>query len=627
MNQNSTNKFLFIDIETNGLPLSYNKHYTDINNWPRIVQIAWIICDDKKEVITERCFIIKPIDFDIPDNVVKVHGITKQIALAKGLPIAFVLNLLEEESKDCTHFVAHNIAFDAPIIKAEFLRANVEFSLNDKTEICTMQSSIEYCGFTNNKYPKLEELYFKLFNKKPENLHDALQDIKYTKDCFFELYEKCVIRIDLYNSILPKLIPFRRNKHWGYCNKNKEIIIDYRYKMVSQFNNEYAIVTNDDGMQDYINIRDELITDFKYKYIDDFHGNIASVWKNYRHGFVNKNGEDIIPCKFEYCKSIIKNAGVVKRGEFYALVNDKGVFMSDFIYDNIIEYPLYDFYLKYDNTTDNLIIAKRNNIYVILDETCKERIVLNCSKVDQFSEGLAAVRDNVSGNWGYINNEGVLVIPYMYDEAKPFSEGIAFVKDGFLWLYIDKQNNILGSLSEYQFYYLRWEIEDCYPYNYSHYDAYLYRSGDTRFCNGLAKVVKNNKVGFINSKGEIVIPFIFDEANNFSENIASVSVNNLWGCIDINGNIIIPFKYKYIYRFHLGQARVITDHFPHPYRGQVQFMSIIDTSGKIVYSHDNIIYKLENGLYGINKIDNSIPGIYNERIDFIDMNGNEYFED
>ena len=60
MNQNSTNKFLFIDVETNGLLLNYNKHYTDIDNWPRIVQIAWIICDDKKEVITERYFIINP---------------------------------------------------------------------------------------------------------------------------------------------------------------------------------------------------------------------------------------------------------------------------------------------------------------------------------------------------------------------------------------------------------------------------------------------------------------------------------------------------------------------------------------------------------------------------------------
>lgn len=207
MSQNSTNKFLFIDVETNGLPLNYNKHYTDIDNWPRIVQIAWIICDDKKEVITERCFIIKPLDFDIPDSVVKVHGISKQIALAKGLPIAFVLNLLEEESKDCTHLIAHNIAFDAPIIKAEFLRANVEFSLNDKTEICTMQSSIEYCGFTNNKYPKLEELYFKLFNKKPENLHDALQDIKYTKDCFFELKEKNVISINTKPEIKKEIKP------------------------------------------------------------------------------------------------------------------------------------------------------------------------------------------------------------------------------------------------------------------------------------------------------------------------------------------------------------------------------------------------------------------------------------
>lgn len=36
-------KYLFIDTETTGLPKEYDAPYTDIDNWPRLVQLAWIV--------------------------------------------------------------------------------------------------------------------------------------------------------------------------------------------------------------------------------------------------------------------------------------------------------------------------------------------------------------------------------------------------------------------------------------------------------------------------------------------------------------------------------------------------------------------------------------------------------
>ena len=38
-------KYLFIDTETTGLPKEYDAPYTDIDNWPRLVQLAWIVYD------------------------------------------------------------------------------------------------------------------------------------------------------------------------------------------------------------------------------------------------------------------------------------------------------------------------------------------------------------------------------------------------------------------------------------------------------------------------------------------------------------------------------------------------------------------------------------------------------
>ena len=52
--------FLFFDTETTGLPQRWNAPVTDVDNWPRLVQLAWIMCDDKGNIIEERSDIIKP---------------------------------------------------------------------------------------------------------------------------------------------------------------------------------------------------------------------------------------------------------------------------------------------------------------------------------------------------------------------------------------------------------------------------------------------------------------------------------------------------------------------------------------------------------------------------------------
>ena len=45
--------YLFFDTETTGLPRSWKAPITDSNNWPRLVQIAWLVFDlDKNWVDT-----------------------------------------------------------------------------------------------------------------------------------------------------------------------------------------------------------------------------------------------------------------------------------------------------------------------------------------------------------------------------------------------------------------------------------------------------------------------------------------------------------------------------------------------------------------------------------------------
>ena len=40
-------RYLFFDTETTGVPQNYKAPSSDTDNWPRMVQLAWIVTDDE----------------------------------------------------------------------------------------------------------------------------------------------------------------------------------------------------------------------------------------------------------------------------------------------------------------------------------------------------------------------------------------------------------------------------------------------------------------------------------------------------------------------------------------------------------------------------------------------------
>ena len=86
--------------------------------------------------------------------------------------------------------------FDKKIVGAEMIRLGMKDELEKKKSYCTMQSSIDFCkipGKYGYKYPKLQELYKKLFGSEFENAHDAMSDIEATEKCFWELRKRKLI--------------------------------------------------------------------------------------------------------------------------------------------------------------------------------------------------------------------------------------------------------------------------------------------------------------------------------------------------------------------------------------------------------------------------------------------------
>jgi len=182
--------YLFFDTETTGLPRNWKAPVTDLNNWPRMIQIAWILCDNNGNRIESDDFIIKPENFEIPIEASRVHGISTEKANNEGEDLAKVLSIFNELVERADFIVAHNISFDEKILGAELLRKRIESNFSRKRKLCTMQSSTNYCklpGPYGYKWPKLSELHIKLFGEDFEDAHDASVDINATEKCFWEM--------------------------------------------------------------------------------------------------------------------------------------------------------------------------------------------------------------------------------------------------------------------------------------------------------------------------------------------------------------------------------------------------------------------------------------------------------
>lgn len=181
---------LFFDTETTGLPKSYDLPSSDVSNWPRIVQLSWIITTKDGKLISENDYIIKPTNFEIPVSSSAIHGITTKLAKDKGHELPKVLDKFMNDVGKVKCLIGHNVNFDKKVVEAELIRLGRDSNLFHKPCYCTMTNTVNFCMIPDRngyKYPKLQELYKKLFMRNFEDVHNSAADVKATMECYFEL--------------------------------------------------------------------------------------------------------------------------------------------------------------------------------------------------------------------------------------------------------------------------------------------------------------------------------------------------------------------------------------------------------------------------------------------------------
>jgi hypothetical protein len=234
-------RVLVLDTETTGKLPKHRKGtpFPPSEAYPYITQLSWVIYNVERDFIEETfdSYIQVPQEIPITEEITQITGVTRELLDKKGQPIVPILLALYRAYMKCHCIVAHNMSFDAQVIRQEIyrnkdaiyqimgseltgqVRGLFSKAFNDLHEIelvCTMMSSIELCGIefpptalqvlantalqnagipvpvsekkTQKKFPTLKELYTTLFHQPlPENMHNSMTDVVVCLRCFLKL--------------------------------------------------------------------------------------------------------------------------------------------------------------------------------------------------------------------------------------------------------------------------------------------------------------------------------------------------------------------------------------------------------------------------------------------------------
>lgn len=239
------NLILFFDTETTGFEHNgYKIPNHDLNQY--ITQLSYILFEldtyDVNEVFNS--YVKIPSNIVISEKVMNITKITPECC-NNGMSMIDCLWRFYLSWKKCNKIIAHNFDFDIMMITNEIIRHNMVFNkdfIDDniphngifellkyryeilkyprdihlrsypKEAICTMKTTTDYCNIIVNnrvKYPKLIELYKKLFNEEPPGpLHNALVDTLVGLRCYLKYFEgKMIHNVKLNHIIKMYLFP------------------------------------------------------------------------------------------------------------------------------------------------------------------------------------------------------------------------------------------------------------------------------------------------------------------------------------------------------------------------------------------------------------------------------------
>ena len=300
----------------------------------------------------------------------------------------------------------------------------------------------------------------------------------------------------------------------------------------------------------------------------------------YPRGCIDKKGKVVIPIQYDLVNignGVIRVSNFTNQGRQYGMLDDQGNELLPIEYEEI-SWPDISSSRKH-------ISVKKNGLYGMVDNTGKVVIPIQYEYVGRFYVDKAYrcySEDELPDIYfAYKKNNGKPEVfnlsPEKMERKPSIPYDVTLVGEYGNQSFMDYQGHIVAGPFQ--------NVRVC---------------GDLQtslFPEGLAAVVRNNKIGFIDMQGNVKIPFKFYYSEFwfnftslssciFSEDYAAMmNSGKKWGYIDHAGNVAIPYEYDRTFPFHKGSALV----------AKGNLLGMIDKNDKVI-----LPFEFENGVFSGN---------------------------
>ena len=325
---------------------------------------------------------------------------------------------------------------------------------------------------------------------------------------------------------------------WGYYGENDQEIFPCKYDNVNR-NGGFVDVYQMKRKGLFNELSGKEILPCEYSFISNKRDdNNIIVTRESGYGITSQDGIEILPCKYEDITNLYADGYSIKNNSKVALYDSKNKRI-------IIPFGQYDYYGALGNdlikNSKKGIIQKGKEIslYGCLDNTGKVIVPCKYNAIETFKNGLSKIKKD--NKYGAINKNGIEVITPVYEEIRRIDPQLIVAKKDGKYGLLNHRGQVVVNF-DYD------KIESNYDENEPAYsdgnNGYHTKIGD--------------KCGYLNSKGEQVIPCHYDVIRR-GVDMLFVKENGKWGLFSLEGKQIMPFKYDRIYWFVNDMAVVEND--------------------------------------------------------------------
>ena len=315
------------------------------------------------------------------------------------------------------------------------------------------------------------------------------------------------------------------------------------------FSHEGLICVKKSGLSGLLDKDGKEILPCKYKSISKFENGVASVEIDGNKCWINKEGNEVSQPEVTETKSVFEEYEVVERDGKYGIVDKDGNAITPFKYDHIRGCPQNVNHPNVIKFSKGYAEVEINKLRGLVNEKGEEVVPCKHEVIQNITNGMfVSVSYNGGKKFGLYDTKGNEILPVIYSFIHIFENGLVFVEKS-------SKCALIGVPSETA-------KEPEKKSKVKKVKAPLKYSEIGTFSEGLVSV-KGKYYGFIDKDGNEVLTtdYVyggkggFDAADMFVDGKAIVRKGS-YGFIDKDGNVVIPCNYREAYRFRDGVARV-----------------------------------------------------------------------